>query len=491
MSTQRLCVTVTAATTAELRARRDAVRDADLVELRLDTVADPDVRGALAGRRLPAIVTCRAAWEGGSFAGSEEERKRLLGEALALGAEYVDIEARAGFDDLLTPACRDRVVLSMHDFEGMPRDMATEIRAMRASGAAIAKLAVTTKRLADTVALLEVAASLRGDEGHILIGMGEHGVATRVLPSRFGSAWAYAGDLAAIGQVTAAELLEVYRFRSHRASTDLFGVTGSPVGHSVSPAMHNAAFGAAGIDAVYLPLPAVDAADFVACARAFAIRGANVTIPYKVALLDRMDALSEVATRVGALNTIRVDGARWIGDNSDVNGFLAPLCEMVRPNGLRVAILGAGGAARAVAVALASVGASVRVHARNPQRAAEVAQLASGAVGPRIPERDTWDLLINCTPVGMHPRSEDTPLPAEALSPGLVYDLVYNPTDTRLIRDARRAGCRTIGGLDMLVGQARQSFEWWTGVAPSAVVMREAAMKRLATFEYDHENHVV
>src|SRR5437764_1391453 len=147
MSTQRLCVTVTAATMAELRARRDAVAGADLVELRLDTVADPDVRGALAGRRLPVIVTCRAAWEGGSFTGSDEERRRLLGDALVLGAEYVDIEARAGFDDLLTPGNRERVVLSMHDFNGMPGDAASRVRAMRSAGAAIAKLSVTTRRL--------------------------------------------------------------------------------------------------------------------------------------------------------------------------------------------------------------------------------------------------------------------------------------------------------------------------------------------------------
>ena len=108
-----------------------------------------------------------------------------------------------------------------------------------------------------------------------------------------------------------------------------------------------------------------------------------------------------------------------------------------------------------------------------------------------MPERGSWDLLINCTPVGMHPKSDETPLPAEALSPGIVYDLVYNPIDTRLLRDARRAGCRTIGGLEMLVGQARQAFEWWTGVQPSAASMREAARTRLARFEYDHEHHVV
>jgi shikimate 5-dehydrogenase len=150
--------------------------------------------------------------------------------------------------------------------------------------------------------------------------------------------------------------------------------------------------------------------------------------------------------------------------------------------GLRASLLGAGGAARAVAIALASGGAAVSVHARSRQRAAGVAALVSGSVGAWPPERGTWDVLVNCTPVGMYPDVDHTPLAADRLAPGIVYDLVYNPPVTRLLREAEAAGCRTIGGLEMLVGQARQQFEWWTGVCPSAGVMREAATSRLSAF---------
>jgi len=260
--------------------------------------------------------------------------------------------------------------------------------------------------------------------------------------------------------------------------------------HSVSPAMHNAAFRAAQIDAVYLPLPAVSAKDFQTFGRAIGISGASVTIPFKVALFDYVDEAYAVARRIGAINTIKVDNGRWIGGNTDASGFLAPLHDRVPLTGLRASVLGAGGAARAVVAALGSTGCSVRIHARNRAQAEEVAALSAAVVGPWPPERGSWDVLINCTPIGMYPRVEETPLPADQLTGRYVYDLVYNPPMTRLLRDAQTAGCQTIGGLDMLVAQAREQFQWWTGSTPVSGVMREAALKRLAEFSRD-ENHLV
>lgn len=482
MARQQLCVTVTAPTMAELRRRRDAVTKADLVELRLDSVRDPDVAGALAGRRRPVIVTCRPTWEGGSFSGSEEERKRILAEALAAGAEYVDVESNARFDALLASTGGKRVVLSTHDFKGVPDDLEARVHAMQATGADVVKIAVTTKRLRDCVTLLDAGSRARRADALVLVGMGEHGMATRVLPSRFRSKWSYAGALAGIGQLTPDALASEFRFRDVDADTAFYGLVGSPVSHSVSPAMHNAAFRASGIDAVYLPLPAVDVDDFVVFARSLGMKGASITTPYKVRLFDRVDQASDVARRIGAINTIRVDGNRWLGDNTDVDGFLEPLNHRLTLQGIRAAVLGAGGAARSVGLGLASRGARVTVHARDPQRAADVATLASGSVGSWPPARGSWDLLVNATPIGMYPRVDETPVPADHLAGGTVYDLVYNPTTTRLLQDAERAGCRTIGGLEMLVAQARQQFEWWTGVRPSVEVMRQAAINRLTEF---------
>lgn len=490
MSKPLLCVTVTAATTAELRQKRDAVPDADLIELRLDTVSDPSVAGALAGRRRPVIVTCRPAWEGGEFKGSEEERKQILADGLSLGAEYVDVEWRARFDDLISQAGGRRIVLSAHDYLGVPIDLTARVHAMRSTGAEVIKIAATLSSLSDCVPLLDLGAQSGKQSGLALIGMGPYGFATRVLAGRFGSVWTYAGTLKEIGQLSAQTLLKDYHFRSVTDTTEIYGVAGGSVLHSVSPAMHNAAFRASHIDAVYLPLPAVSAADFARFGRALGISGASVTIPLKVALFHCVDEVYAVARRIGAINTIRVENGRWIGGNTDASGFLEPLTDKVSLAGLRAAVLGAGGAARAVTVALASSGCLVRVHARNRQQAEEAGMLTPVELGPWPPEPGSWDLLINCTPIGMYPNVDDTPIAAEQLTGRYVYDLVYNPSVTRLLRDAALRGCQTIGGLEMLVAQAREQFHWWTGTKPQAGVMREAALKRLAEFARD-ENHLV
>jgi 3-dehydroquinate dehydratase/shikimate dehydrogenase len=490
MSTPLLCVTVTAATTAELRQRRDEVDDADLIELRLDTVSDPDVAGALAGRRRPVLVTCRAAWEGGSFTGSEEERKRILADAIASDADYVDLEWRAGFDDLIAAAGGRRIVLSTHDFHGVPIDLLARVHAMRSTGAEVIKIALTTRALSDCLPLLALGAQPPGAGALVLVGMGDYGLATRALAGRFGSAWTYAGALSDLGQLSAHTLLTDYQFRSVSDSTAVYGVAGGSVAHSVSPAMHNAAFREARIDAVYLPFPATSAQDFQTFGRALGISGASVTIPLKVSMFDHVDEVYSVARRIGAINTVRVADGRWIGGNTDAVGFLEPLQERLDLSGLRASILGAGGAARAVAVALASSGCSVRLHARNRGQAEEVAVLTPAEIGPWPPEPGSWDLLINTTPIGMHPRVQDTPVAMDQLTGRYVYDLVYNPSTTRLLREAAAMGCQTIGGLEMLVAQAREQFLWWTGSKPRAGVMREAALKRLAEFARD-ENHFV
>lgn len=466
---------------AELRARRDTVVGADLVELRLDTTADPDAAAALEGRRTPVIVTCRPQWEGGQFAGSEEERHRILGDAIALGAEYVDIEWRAQFTDLIERTRGRGVVLSTHDFDGVPRDLCERAAAMRATGADVIKLAAKANRLSDCIPLMELGSAMNAGGRAVIVAMGDRGLPSRVLARKFCSAWTYTGMLGGIGQVAAHRLAGEYRFHTLGASTRVYGLVGSPVGHSVSPAMHNAAFEAAAIDAVYLPLDAADADDFTAFARAFDLSGASVTIPFKVALFDRVHEADAAANQAGALNTIRIDEGRWLGRNTDVNAFLAPLIERSVPlQGARAAILGAGGAARAVAMALAPGGTDITVHARNRNKARDVAAIGGGRVGDLLPEAGSWDLLVNCTPVGMHPNVDATPVPCELLSGGLVYDLIYNPTETRLLREAARLGRQTIGGLDMLVAQAEEQFHWWTGTRPPSGVMRRAAVKRLS-----------
>ena len=474
MTTPRLCETVTATTMAELIAARNAASAADLVELRLDGVDRPDVAGALAGRTRPVVVTCRAQWEGGRFQGSEQERRRILEQALDAGAEYVDIEWQAGFADLIArdPA---RVVVSSHDFTGVPADLVDRVRAMRATGAGTIKVAVMTRRLDETLSLRDI-----GRDGRaVVIGMGDAGISTRLLPARFGSCWTYGGNGVAPGQVPAARMRREFRFADVTPSTRLFGIVSPHAMHSLSPAMHNAAFAAAAIDAVYVPLAAADFADFETFAAAMGVEGVSVTIPFKLDALAAASTADALTREVGAANTLRRRHGQWEATNTDVAGFLAPLADAFGAplDDARAAVLGAGGAARAVAVALRSAGAHVVIHARREQQAVEVAA-ATGVAAGGWPPVNGWDLLVNTTPLGGTVLRDTSPLPDGPFTGRLVYDLTYGAGESRLLQDARSAGCRTLDGLPMLVAQAERQFAWWTGDDPSPGVMREAAERR-------------
>ena len=285
---------------------------------------------------------------------------------------------------------------------------------------------------------------------------------------------------------------------THAASvTHLTGVLGWPIGHSISPAMHNAAFAALGLDWRYLAL-AVHPDDLPAAfqgLRALRFAGVNVTIPHKIAVAALVDELSEEATAIGAVNMVTFDGRRALGHNTDAFGFLAALSAgSFTPDGCSAVVLGAGGAARAIVYALASVGARIAIHNRTAERAEGLTADLS-----RRPLRGSLrviaagdedlaaalasaDLLVNCTPVGMVGGPPGSPLPPSIrLRPGMtVFDAVYTPPLTPLLHQARRAGAQPIGGLGMLVHQAARAFATWTGLDAPAQVMERAARRALS-----------
>jgi len=479
-----LCETVTGRSMAELLAARDAAVSGDMVELRLDGVANLDVGRALDGRRVPVIVTCRAMWEGGHFEGSEEERRSILATALERGAERVDVEFRAidgqatgvSFRDLLSRS-PERIVVSSHDFDGVPVDLESRARAMRATGAGTIKIAVSVSRISQTLCLKSIAQ----DGDAVVIGMGELGVASRLLAGRFGSAWTYAGDGIAPGQIPARQMIDDYGFRRVSPSTRIFGVVSTNALHSLSPVMHNAAFEAAGLDAVYVPLAVHEFGDFLSFAEEMGVEGASITIPFKLDALRAAASSDALTQQVGAANTFRRTASGWEATNTDVEGFLQPLASVWSTSieGARASILGAGGAARAVIVALASKGAQVTVHARREEQASDLASTFNVVAGTYPPEPGSWDLLVNCTPLGGASRRSESPMPADRLSGQLVYDLTYGRGEAPLLRDARGAGLKTLDGLAMLVAQAERQFEWWTGRRPEPGVMESAARRRV------------
>jgi 3-dehydroquinate dehydratase / shikimate dehydrogenase len=470
-----LCEVVTATSMAELLAARGRLHPAaDMVELRLDGIRDLDVPAAVRGWGRPIIVTVRASWEGGHFDGAEEERHRFLSQAVDSPAEYIDIEWRAGFADLIA---RDpkRIVLSSHDFTGVPTDVCDRARAMHGTGAGLIKVAVAGTRLSDSLVLREIASGGNA----VVIAMGDGGLPTRLLAAQFGSQWTYAGSNAP-GQVTPTRMVEEFDFRRVTASTRVFGVVSTNALHSLSPLMHNAAFRATGLDAVYIPLRATDFGDFVEFAAAVGIEGASITIPFKGDALRAATTVDDAAQAVGAVNTLRRRGDGWDATNTDVAGFLAPLDTAFRRDlrGARASVLGAGGSARAVIAALRERGAAVTVHARRPEQAAEVIRQLGASEGSWPPAAGQWDLLVNCTPLGGASLRDESPLPGGPFDGQLVYDLTYGPGRSRLLAEASAAGCAVLDGLPMLIAQAERQFEWWTGQRPPVGVMEAAVRKR-------------
>jgi shikimate dehydrogenase len=273
-------------------------------------------------------------------------------------------------------------------------------------------------------------------------------------------------------------MVEEFRVRSVGPSTAIYGVVGTHVARSLSPAMHNAAFAAAGCDAVYVPFCAAGFDDFAAFARAMGVTGASVTIPFKQDALAAAGQADALTRRVGAANTLRATAAGgWEATNTDVAGCVEPLAAAYRVSlaGARVSVLGAGGAARAAVVALADARAVVTVHARRRDQSELVARELGVKTGPWPPVAGSWDILINATPLGGASASDATPLPGGPFDGRLVYDLVYRQGESPLLRDARLAGVATLDGLPMLVAQAERQFAWWTGKAPSPGLMRRAA----------------
>jgi 3-dehydroquinate dehydratase / shikimate dehydrogenase len=439
-------------------------------------MARPDVDAALAGRRKPVIVTCRPLREGGMFDGPEEDRLRILERAHDLGAEFIDVEWDARCEGLMRARRGRGVIVSRHDFSGTPSNAAELLEELRAAGGEVAKLSVMTERLSDLSTLL----SMRRDESSVVIGMGRAGMATRILAGRFGSRWTYAGNAVAPGQLTARRLLQEFRFRRIRPDAAVFVLLGRPAANSLSPAMHNAGFEALGLNAVYVPIEARDLDDFRGFAAAMGVRGASVTIPFKRDAIQLVDDWSPTAEVAGAINTITVQDGRWIGTNTDADGFLEPLKRRLPElRDVHAVILGAGGAARGVALALRRHGARVGISARRTESAREVARAIGADVVDWPPPRHSWDVLVNATPVGS--RAEPGTPYDRPFDGRLVYDLVYDPDPTELMRAAKDAGRMVIGGVEMLVEQAERQFEIWTKQRPPAGLFAQAAADAMAS----------
>jgi 3-dehydroquinate dehydratase/shikimate dehydrogenase len=482
----QICVSLTEETTRGVIDRMAALAGlADLFEVRGDFVSDLDLLEILRARTRPLVFACRPVDEGGRWEDGESRRRMVLLEAVKRGFDYVDVEFRSDLLDVAMEKSGSGLIVSYHDMEGTPEDLGGLYVRMCDRGADVVKIAVTPRSVADVGRVLELAARVAASRGKplVAIALGPLGVITRLVGGRYRAPFTYAaaaaGVEAAAGQLPADLMAEVYRVRDVTPATRVYGVLGGAVRRSLSPLLHNQAFAARHVDAVYVPLQAEAIDPFMRALPAFGLAGFSVTRPYKVDILPHLHEVEDAAALCGSVNTVVVQEGTLRGSTTDGIGVVGPLKKRGELKGKAVVIVGAGGAARAAALSLRRKGARVTLLARNPRQAAEAAAAVGCAHGALADlARHGWDILINATPVGSAAGPAESPVPAKLHRRGtVVLDMVYDPVETRLLREARAAGCTGIDGLEMLLAQAVAQFETWTGLEAPVEAMRAAAVR--------------
>lgn len=462
-------------------------RDNPFVEFRLDYVkqpasALPKIRRFLETHQyVTAIGTCRRAANGGKFKGSLAAQLEILTKSAAAGCQLVDLELQSAAsckpDAIARLRHRAALVLSSHDFRAT-RSLEQTLEKMLKISADFYKIVTTATTLSDNVAMMKFLQTQ--SDKHALIGlcMGEQGIISRVLGVRAGSVFTFASvsddQKTAPGQISAQQLRSTYRIEQVDAATRIYGVAGDPIEHSLSPVIMNTALRRENVNGVYLALHAKTLKDLIYCAREIPLHGLSITMPYKQAILDYLDNTDTHTSKIGACNTVvRGQDGKLYGFNTDAAGIVRPLEQRISLESSKILVLGAGGAARAAAFGLRERGAEVWILNRS---AAPAQKLARQAKARTIKRADlgkiSFDVIINATPVGMG-NSRDCPLRENEVQAKIVFDMVYDPVETRLLQIARNKGIHVIPGIEMFVYQAARQFEIWTGKpAPADEMLR-------------------
>lgn len=498
-----------------------------LIELRVDWILRPvNLQRLFADRPCPAIFTCRREVDGGKWTKPENERLMLLRSAIVSGIDYVDLE-----EDIAASVPRygkTKRIVSYHNFRETPANLEEIHARMAGLDADIVKLATMAHSQHDNLRMMRLVQSAKVPT--VGLCMGEVGMPSRVLCLKFGSPFSFAAFHSdrslAPGQLSYKDMRELYRADKINADTEVYGVVADPVAHSMSPRIHNTGFARLGLNKVYVPFRVgrEELPTFLANCREFGVKGLSVTIPHKEEALRLLSRTDEASEQIGAVNTIDLSGPTAIGANTDCDAAMSSILRALGPASsasvasaasgttaasaagvaslqadpslatsaevraekplahVRALILGAGGAARAVVYGLRSAGASCVIANRTPERATELARrFACDTVPWEDRGRERYDLVVNCTPIGMHPNVDESPLEARWFGPRtVVFDTIYNPEQTLLVKHAREAGSQVITGVDMFVAQAARQFEIFTGQTPPVQAMRDQVLRSIS-----------
>jgi 3-dehydroquinate dehydratase/shikimate dehydrogenase len=485
----RICIAMGFSTVEQLmaHARREVQEGESFFEFRLDYLRQPSqafaaMREFLQGNpQCTVLATCRRHQNHGNFQGSIEEQLRILDGAVDHGARAVDVEIESAEQpgvSLEELRARVWLIVSWHHFEATPA-LAPVMKRMTRVPADAYKLVTTARKPSDIGRVLGVA----GNEHHaamVVLTMGEIGFPTRVLSPLRGGLYTYAApncsEGTASGQVSARHLRHLYRIDRLTREARVYGVIADPVRHSLSPAVHNRAFQTRRMDAVYLPflVEPKSLRDFFEFASELPVAGFSVTIPHKQKVLRYLDVVDPLARRIGAVNTVWRKAGKWRGTNTDAHGVTGPLSRRLRLSKASVLLVGNGGAARGAAFALRDAGARLSITGRNPDRVRALARVCNAEpLPPDRAEAGDFDALVHATPLGMHPRVEDCFF-RDRIPGGIVFDMVYNPRETTLLKRAAEQGAETIAGSEMFLDQAAAQFEIWTGESAPRAAMERA-----------------
>lgn len=492
----KVCVSITGATPTEMLSRaEDIVRDHSFLELRLDTLHKPQsIMGKLKPflalhRHVTVIATCRRTEGGGDFVGEVFEQAEILEAAARAGCQLIDLELESA--EAIRPAdwrglraSGAALLLSFHDFTHT-RQLEKTFERMQRFEPEFYKIVSTARTLADNIAVLDLLGRHADDANLVAIAMGQPGIPSRLLACRSGSAFTFAaatdGTQTAPGQLSLSALNSLYRFDSIDPATRIYGVAGHPIAHSLSPLMLNTAFRRERINAIFLPLESGKLDDLMTLVERIPIAGLAVTMPLKQHICPLLARVDDLSTAIGACNTVvRGQDGRLFGFNTDAGAVIGPLERRLSLKGSKILVLGAGGAARAAVFGLKEKGADIFILNRTPETAKALASEAKVRVARRDQLRKTdYDVIINATPAGMHGSKVACLLESDEMRARFVFDMVYNPIETPLLRMASDKGIGIIPGVEMFVHQGARQFEIWTGKPAPEAEMRRVVVHAL------------
>jgi 3-dehydroquinate dehydratase / shikimate dehydrogenase len=486
----KICVAIIGSTAAEMLEKASSVvKETPFLEFRLDylekpLLALPKLKQFFADNTAATgIATCRRTANGGKFSGSVAAEIEILSKAGAAGFHIVDVEleSAAAMKKGELQKLRDTgvaLIISHHDFNAT-KDLEGIYKRIVPFQPDFIKIVPTAKSLVDNVTLMRFIERMDEHSNIIGICMGDAGIISRVLGVRAGSAFTFAaasiGEETGPGQIAARTLIETYRIDQVDAATKVYGVAGNPIRSSLSPIMMNTAFRRETVNAVYLALQANKLSDLLKLVQEIPIQGFSVTMPLKQEIMEHLEKTDPLSAKIGACNTVlRAQDGKLYGFNTDVAGITGPLEKRLSLRGAKVLVLGAGGAARAAVFGLRDKGAEVFILNRTAETAQKLArQSGAKAIKKDAVAKTGFDVIINATPIGMAGIKAPQLLEAKDLNTKLVFDLVYNPLETPLLRMARQKSIPIITGIEMFVQQGARQFEIFTGKpAPEEEMLR-------------------